>query len=211
MLQKLVVWQKKQEASDLLGVFSLIPTYGPFMKLTFQMQLDVVSRLSRSLDAIDPGIKRCIDDAASNLSVSVEELHAKLLSVMPAVGCEESEAIVIEEPLRIAWGLVRDGDLSCAEACSTFIEAKNCKKSLSEWCIAHNLLMEGVISGGASVLNNLQIAGLVQSMLGVGAQWSGLVNSRLAGRFLNRSVKLLSGDEWASLSEEKKCFMLLEN
>lgn len=47
-------------------------------------------------------------------------------------------------PLRAAWMSVQNRELSLLDACTSVITAENCSRSLDEWCIAHNLLMEAV-------------------------------------------------------------------
>lgn len=66
-------------------------------------------------------------------------------------------------------------------------------------------ILTNVFSGGASILNDLQVCGLVESVLGIAKDASGGFGGEcLVDRFVERSNDVLSKEEWAKVPPEKK-------
>lgn len=66
-------------------------------------------------------------------------------------------------------------------------------------------LVTNAISGGAAIMNDFQVCGLMGSLLGIAQDASGGFGSaRLVDCFLRSSKKVLSCEEWSCLSEERR-------
>lgn len=70
------------------------------------------------------------------------------------------------------------------------------------------VVLINALTGGVTILNDLQICGLVESLLGVGKDMSEYVTGRyvdrLVGNFLVRCNKILDEEEWLKLFPEKR-------